>query len=507
MNAYNDGGNKLLKNTGERLILDQSWNIMTTLEHVHRYKAATVLSEGKIVLDAACGTGYGSYFLSESAKQVYGIDISNDAIIYAKEHYQNSNLQYLVMSVDNLCFKDKYFDVVTSFETIEHINQELQIKFLMEIKKKLKNDGILIMSTPNDQLLRDISYGGYINEFHVCEFDEKEYIEFLKQYFKYVKIYYQTVTEVSSIVKKGECEGKGAIFSRADQNKMGRYYVAICSDEPIDNSFTLESVLLPELKEYFDEAYFKKQCMLFVDSGEGFGDSNKIIGEYVTYDGKKLECSFDLTNYHGIQALRFDPCEHGGKISIEKTIGDNNVEIKFEPINSDRKEEEYDLFMTLDPQYIFSDMDVLKNVKHITIYGKMELLPDHIIITHNENEIEKMRYEKRYLNEVVEEFKNERERLRNEIQRLNEVIEKFQGGEEQLRNEIQCLNRMVEEFKNEREQLRNETQRLNDVIIEDQGEKDNLLSELGRKSLIIEKYEKRVSNKVINKIETYWQRI
>ena len=429
----------MLRNTGERLILEQSWNIMTTLEHLHRYQVASKLVDGKTVLDAACGTGYGTYRLSKSAKEVFGIDISNDAIDYAKEHFQNPNLHYQTMSIADLQFDDETFDVITSFETIEHVTKELQIQFLHGIKKKLKKDGVLIISTPNDQLLRDLSYGGYHNEFHLCEFTETEYIEFLNQFFKYVKIYYQTVTEVSAMVRKGISEGSGPIFSMADENNVGRYYVAICSDYPISESWTLESALLPELSTYFDEAYYTKECMLFVDTGNGFCDEGKIISKYVSRDNHTFECSFSLEDYSNIKALRFDLCEHGGKIKIE-TVQTNKGPLSLVPVNSNGIEEGYDVFMTLDPQYVSQSGNDLEGILTVTITGKMNLIPDYIVITQKELDYQQLNAQ---LQETIAYYENKQQQLlktvseyQNNEQKLKEYILNCQNTEQQLHEAI-----------------------------------------------------------------------
>lgn len=420
----------MLRNTGERLILEQSWNIMTTLEHLHRYQAVSQLVVGKTVLDAACGTGYGTYRLSKSAKEVFGIDISKDAIDYANSHFKNQNLHYQTMSIADLQFDDNTFDVITSFETIEHVTKDLQTQFLQGIKRKLKKDGVLIMSTPNDQLLRELSYGSYHNEFHLCEFTESEYIDFLSQYFKYTKIYYQTVTEVSTMVRKGISEGSGPIFSMAKENNMGRYYVAICSDYPIPESWTLESALLPELNAYFDEAYYTKDCMLFVDTGNGFSDEGKIISKYISRDNHTFECSFSLENYSDIKALRFDLCEHGGKIKVEN-VQTNKGALSLVPVNANGIEDGYDVFMTLDPQYISQDGVDLEGIVTITVSGRMDLFPDHIVITQKEIDYQHLNAQ---LQETVSNYENK-------VQNLLKTVSEYQSTEQKLKDYIlTCQN-------------------------------------------------------------------
>ena len=75
-----------IKFTGERLIPELNQNTAFFYEHVIRYLFASQFSENKTVLDAGCGTGYGSYIIDKFGKpnKIQAVDISNEAINYAK---------------------------------------------------------------------------------------------------------------------------------------------------------------------------------------------------------------------------------------------------------------------------------------------------------------------------------------------------------------------------------------------------------------------------------------
>mgnify|MGYP003623051184 CR=1 FL=1 len=64
--------------TGERLIPGEV-DIDLLNEHMARYNFAARLTRGKRVLDAGCGTGYGSLELARMAARVTGIDIAPEA--------------------------------------------------------------------------------------------------------------------------------------------------------------------------------------------------------------------------------------------------------------------------------------------------------------------------------------------------------------------------------------------------------------------------------------------
>ena len=85
------------------------------LEHVHRYRFAAQLGVNKTVLDIASGEGYGSAFLSQTAKHVFGVDISAPAVEAARKHYQHPNLEFLVGSCSNIPLGNASIDVVVSF--------------------------------------------------------------------------------------------------------------------------------------------------------------------------------------------------------------------------------------------------------------------------------------------------------------------------------------------------------------------------------------------------------
>lgn len=223
----NFSGNSAMKFTGERYVPGID-NNQLEMEHYQRYYSVLPLVENKVVIDAACGEGYGSNIISGSAKSVTGLDISSDAVQFARSKYKDKeNLCFEVGSVSDLPFEDKSADVIVSFETIEHIPEELQSKFLIEIDRVLKDDGILIMSTPNKAVYSDLH--DYHNEFHIKEFYKEEYLEFLHQKFSFVELYDQYFEVVSIIDKAGVEEGNAAYYKSKKYNNEGKYFIAVAS--------------------------------------------------------------------------------------------------------------------------------------------------------------------------------------------------------------------------------------------------------------------------------------
>lgn len=151
--------------------------------HLIRYDFAKEFCKGKIVLDAACGVGYGSHHIGKLAKEVIGVDISEKAIAYAKEHYQKGNISFKVMDVQQLEFSGRKFDVVCSFETIEHIGDPRY--FLIQVKRVLKEDGVLLVSTPYVKRTTENPK----NPYHTTEFCRADFEKLLKGFFHKVEIY------------------------------------------------------------------------------------------------------------------------------------------------------------------------------------------------------------------------------------------------------------------------------------------------------------------------------
>ena len=131
--------------TGERLIPGIGGDI--TLEHLHRYAIARELAKGKDVLDIASGEGYGSRLLSGVAKSVVGVDVASDAVAHAQKTYGVSNLSFKVGRCQAIPLPAASVDLVVSFETIEHITE--QEVFISEVKRVLRPDGHLLLSSPN----------------------------------------------------------------------------------------------------------------------------------------------------------------------------------------------------------------------------------------------------------------------------------------------------------------------------------------------------------------------
>lgn len=180
--------------TGERFTPETRGAIW--YEHWHRYCAVLPIAAGREVLDAACGEGYGSAFLAGGAASVTGVDLSTAAIAHAQSRYTaRRNLKFVAGAVTSLPFADASFDVVVSFETIEHLAP--QAEMMAEFRRVLRPDGLMVISSPNRPVYASLP--GTTNEFHVRELDRAELAALLAPGFPRQRWYGQRVASLSLV--------------------------------------------------------------------------------------------------------------------------------------------------------------------------------------------------------------------------------------------------------------------------------------------------------------------
>ena len=121
--------------------------------HIARYHLAKdYIRPNDVVLDLACGLGYGAAILwdGSEAAQVIGMDNSASAVNYAAANFcpRRDSLEFRLGDADDLsAFADMSVDVVVSFETVEHL--PTPDRLLREMSRILKPGGRFICSVPN----------------------------------------------------------------------------------------------------------------------------------------------------------------------------------------------------------------------------------------------------------------------------------------------------------------------------------------------------------------------
>lgn len=215
--------------TGERVIPDQVDPDLLN-EHLARYAFAARFVPGNRVLDCGCGTGYGSAELARLAPSVVGVDISSDAVAYAREHFPLPHLRFEQASCSALPHPPASFELVVGFEVIEHLADWRD--FLAEVRRVLAPGGRFVVSTPN-RLYYTESRGGVTNPFHVHEFDYEEFRTELAAVFPHVSLFLENHVEgvafqpVETAASADVHVDAGGVLPQDSH-----FFVAVCSDRP-----------------------------------------------------------------------------------------------------------------------------------------------------------------------------------------------------------------------------------------------------------------------------------
>jgi len=217
----------LVEFTGERVIPGQVNDDLWS-EHVARYAFARRYVQGKRVLDAGCGTGYGSAELAQSAAAVTGLDIAPDAIEYARASYPLPGLRFIESSCAAVPFPADSFDLVIAFEVIEHLPDFRA--FLDESARVLTREGLFIVSSPNKRYYAETRAETGPNPFHEHEFEAEELVRELERVFPNVRLLLQNRVEsfafhpaVSFWPAEARIDGGGGNAEDA------HFFIALCS--------------------------------------------------------------------------------------------------------------------------------------------------------------------------------------------------------------------------------------------------------------------------------------
>jgi SAM-dependent methyltransferase len=148
--------------------------------HLAAYRHAASLAEGRRVLDAGCGEGFGTQTLADVASSVLGVDYSPVAISECRRLWQKPNLRFEQVDLVQPGGFSETFDLVLNFQVIEHIDDPLP--FLRGLGERVGPGGSLLLTTPNR--LRTVSE----NPYHVREYTAPELRDLLSRVFDRVEI-------------------------------------------------------------------------------------------------------------------------------------------------------------------------------------------------------------------------------------------------------------------------------------------------------------------------------
>lgn len=158
-------------------------------QHLAAYAFTRQFVSGKRVLEVGFGEGYGANYLAETAREVVGVDLAPGNAPRAQATYPRPNLRFLHMEGTALHFPDGAFDVVGSFQVIEHIPEAQIPAYLAEIKRVLAPRGVACLSTLN--LAHNMKPGRPYEKlcYHEKEFTGPELEALLRQAFPRVELH------------------------------------------------------------------------------------------------------------------------------------------------------------------------------------------------------------------------------------------------------------------------------------------------------------------------------
>ena len=214
----------------ERRVAEQGQGRLIEVEQVSRYLWAAQAAKGRLVLDAGCGTGYGSRLLAAGgAREVIGVDQARAVLDMAASELPDSG-RLQIGDLHKLEFEDDKFDLVVCFEVIEYLEDPLAA--FDELVRVLAPGGLLLVSSPN----RDVDQPG--NPYLRNEFTSAELEGALAARFSHTQLLQQFDYVVSALLsgatnKHGDGEGGDDLALRklgAETPGDASYTVAMASD-------------------------------------------------------------------------------------------------------------------------------------------------------------------------------------------------------------------------------------------------------------------------------------
>jgi 2-polyprenyl-3-methyl-5-hydroxy-6-metoxy-1,4-benzoquinol methylase len=271
-------------------------------EHLARYRWASSLATGRRVLDAGCGTAYGSRLLAEAgASEVIGVDRASDVLDSAR-----AKIPVAVVleegDVTALPYEDGRFDLIVCFEVIEHLDDPGRA--LDEFRRLLGPEGLLAVSSPN----RDVYPPG--NPHHVHEYIPTELEQELSSRFAFVRLERQDTWITSGVLDDDRFRigddgdfGTDVRIRKLETNELGAelYTIALAGQrEPPRAAATFELATPVELRKWdalWHEQHqvLEQQANRLSEQAELLFDHEQAFADYATNQAQA---------HHEIEQLR-----------------------------------------------------------------------------------------------------------------------------------------------------------------------------------------------------------
>jgi SAM-dependent methyltransferase len=174
-----------LELTGERTLPDVPAENYWYRRHLAVYEWIAARVAGAVVLDMACGEGYGSAVLAGSAASVVGVDGNPEAHEHARLKYTRSGLSFAWGAVETFG-EPATFDAVVFLQTIEHVVDPPAV--LSHFARILRPGGVAYVSTPNVLTLAAPGAAKSDNPWHLREYRALEFAQLCQAVFPRVEM-------------------------------------------------------------------------------------------------------------------------------------------------------------------------------------------------------------------------------------------------------------------------------------------------------------------------------
>lgn len=263
----------------ERFVPEQDQGRLIEVEHVSRYQWAAQAAKDRTVLDAGCGTGYGTRLLAAAgAREVVGVDIAR-AVLDTVAADMPETVRLQVGDVRKLDFDDDMFELVVCFEVIEHVEDPSTV--LDELVRVLAPGGLLMISSPN----RGVYPAG--NPHHLHEFVPAELEAELAARLAHVRLLRQNDYVVSAVLSDATAgQGDGTAIQNLALHKL-------VANSPGDEVYTLAIASASDLPEIPEVATMtgtlelREWMSVFETQTQAIGEKDNYIDELQSRLGER----------------------------------------------------------------------------------------------------------------------------------------------------------------------------------------------------------------------------
>jgi SAM-dependent methyltransferase len=158
---------------------------------------------------------------------VIGVDISQEAVDFARSRYLAPNTVFLRASATRLPFGNGAFDLITAFEVIEHLDDWKAL--LSEARRVLAATGVFLVSTPNKLYYAESREQDGPNPFHAHEFEFEEFRAALEEVFPCVQILMQNRLESVGFYPQTPLPLDARIDRPEDSPADANFFLGVCT--------------------------------------------------------------------------------------------------------------------------------------------------------------------------------------------------------------------------------------------------------------------------------------